>query len=97
MNRVDATEIVTFTSSKGIDGVVVHEDVTFNIDPHAYALSFVTRMRMSGTVEVEASPWMSASKTEYLDWAYTGTWSAVDDEPYTLILVAEFTEQKEGA
>ena len=95
---MEATEITTFTSARGIDGGMVHEDETFNVDPHGYALAFVTRMGMAGNVEVSArlrlkgdTPYTKGD--EYLDWHYTGVWKSIDDEPYRVSLVADFSEK----
>jgi hypothetical protein len=88
-----ATEVLTYTYAKGIDGEMMHEDVTMNIEPHQYASAFVTRHGMAGTVTVEASPWRGEEgDVECVDWAYQGTWRDVGDEPYVVILTAEFTE-----
>ena len=89
---MEATEIATFTSARGIDGDMVHESETLNIDPHGYALAFVTRTGMAGNVEVSARL-RHKGEDEYLDWHYTGVWKSIDDEPYRVSLVAEFKEK----
>ena len=86
---MEATSIYTFTSARGIDGDMVHEDETLNIEPHQYALSFVTRMGMSGHVDVDMRP-ATHGGVHYIEWKYTGQWHSVDDEPYRVSLCAEF-------
>ena len=89
---VDATQLLTYTFASGIDGDMSHESETYNVDPHAYALSFVTRQGMAGEVTVEASPWVGRGDVEWIDWVYAGVWRNVSDEPYRVTLTAEFTE-----
>ena len=86
---MEATSIFTFTSARGIDGDMVHEDETLNLDPHGYASAFVTRREMRGTVEVGTWP-RTIGGMHYIEWKYTGVWRSVDDEPYRVSLCAEF-------
>ena len=87
---MEATRILTSTMARGIDGDMYHEDETLNIDPHNYALSFVTRSGMAGTVRVGTS-YIKVGVYELVQWTYSGRWNSVDDEPYGVTLYAEFT------
>ena len=93
---MEATSIYTYTSARGIDGDMVHEDETLNIDPHGYASAFVTRREMSGKASVKTWP-RTIGGVEYIEWTYTGQWSSVDDEPYHVSLCAEFMVPYEQA
>ena len=86
---MEATSIYTYTHAAGIDGNLVHDDETLNIDPHSYALSFVTRTGMAGKVDVKMWP-RTIAGVHYVDWTYAGNWRSVDDEPYHVTLTAEF-------
>ncbi len=87
---MDATRILTSTMARGIDGDMYHEDETDNIYPHQYALSFVTRSGMAGTVRV-GTTYMHKDGVECIGWTYSGRWNSVGDEPYGVTLYAEFT------
>ena len=86
------TEVTTFTSARGIDGGIVHEDTGWTMTPHEYAMGFVTREYMVGNVDV-AARLRHTDEDEYLDWRYTGVWKSIGDEPYRVSLAAEFSEK----
>lgn len=89
------TEVGVFLHSNDIDGqTVVNEDRMVD-SPHEYALDWVSREGMVGSVAADAtilrSPIVVAA--EEVKWTYSGSWRSFDDEPYELLLVAEFTER----
>ncbi len=88
----DVTKVHTFVSARGIDGQVVREDEFRVTNPAEHALAWVTRQGMAGTVQVAARVRLKDGD-EYLDWTYTGAWTAVGDEPYRVSLSAEFEER----
>lgn len=89
------TEVGVFLHSNDLHGNRVNEDRMVD-SPHEYALDWVSREGMVGSVAADATilrPTMGRLAEEEVKWTYSGSWRSFDDEPYELLLVAEFTER----